>query len=172
MKRGIEVKHKKAGATVKEDAKPWGGAAKGAMTGVIKWHIFGATGHAQKNFNPGDVIKFVNMGLPIAELEDLRAGYDLPMEKLVSRIGLSKTTLHRRKDTGRLDAGMSDRVVRFARLLGKAGSVLGSTENGRRWLMSEQLGLGGAVPLDYAGTEVGAREVEDLLTRIDYGVYS
>jgi uncharacterized protein (DUF2384 family) len=28
------------------------------------------------------------------------------------------------------------------------------------------------VPLDYAETEIGAREVENLLGRIEYGVYS
>jgi len=42
----------------------------------------------------------------------------------------------------------------------------------RRWLSSPQRGLGGAVPLDYAETEIGAREVEDLLGRIEYGVYA
>jgi uncharacterized protein (DUF2384 family) len=39
-------------------------------------------------------------------------------------------------------------------------------------LKHPQYGLGGAVPLDYAETEVGAREVDNLLGRIDYGVYS
>ena len=34
------------------------------------------------------------------------------------------------------------------------------------------VGLGGAIPLEYAETEVGAREVENLLGRIEYGVYS
>jgi uncharacterized protein (DUF2384 family) len=42
----------------------------------------------------------------------------------------------------------------------------------RVWLKFPQRGLGGAVPLDYAETEVGAREVDNLLGRIDYGVYS
>jgi uncharacterized protein (DUF2384 family) len=28
------------------------------------------------------------------------------------------------------------------------------------------------VPLDFAKTEIGAREVENLLGRIEYGVYS
>jgi putative toxin-antitoxin system antitoxin component (TIGR02293 family) len=73
---------------------------------------------------------------------------------------------------GRLGAAESDRVVRFARLMGKAAEVMESEENARRWLTSPQFGLGGAVPLDYAETEVGAREVEDLLGRIEYGVYS
>lgn len=142
------------------------------VKGLVYWHIHGPTKQAAKNFNPNDVIKFISIGLPIGELEDLRAGLDLPMEKLAARVGLSKTTLHRRKDAGRLDAGASDRVLRFARLLGKAADVMGSVEAGRQWLGSEQFGLGGAVPLDYAQTEVGAREVENLLTRIDYGVYS
>ena len=30
----------------------------------------------------------------------------------------------------------------------------------------------GAVPLDYAETEIGAREVDNLLGRIEYSVYS
>jgi putative toxin-antitoxin system antitoxin component (TIGR02293 family) len=56
--------------------------------------------------------------------------------------------------------------------MGKAVEVLESEENARQWLTSPQFGLGGEVPLEYAGTEVGAREVEDLLGRIEYGVYS
>ena len=32
--------------------------------------------------------------------------------------------------------------------------------------------MSGAVPLEYAETEVGAREVEHLLGRIEHGVFS
>jgi putative toxin-antitoxin system antitoxin component (TIGR02293 family) len=96
----------------------------------------------------------------------------MPMDKLVPMLGISKATLHRRKSSGRLEVGESERLVRIARLLGRAAAVMESLENGRRWLTSPQVGLGGAEPLDFAQTEVGAREVEDLLGRIDYGVYS
>jgi putative toxin-antitoxin system antitoxin component (TIGR02293 family) len=61
---------------------------------------------------------------------------------------------------------------RVARLIERAARVLESGENARKWLTSPQIGLGGAVPMEYAGTEVGAREVEDLLGRIEHGVYS
>jgi len=91
---------------------------------------------------------------------------------LACKLGISRATLHRRRASGRLDPEESDRVVRFARLLGKAIEVLESAENAQRWLRSPQLGLGGEVPLDYAESEVGAREVEDLLGRIEFGVYS
>ena len=59
---------------------------------------------------------------------------------------------------------------RKARLVKRAVEVLGSEEEAWRWLKREQWGLGGAVPLQHAKTEAGAREVETLLSRIDYGV--
>lgn len=125
-----------------------------------------------EKFNAANVIDSIRAGLPIQELEQLRASLDLPIEKLASRLGISKATLHRRKQSGRLIAEESDRVVRFARLMGKAVAVFESEQDARRWLTSPQYGLGGAIPLDYAETEIGAREVEDLLGRIEYGVYS
>jgi putative toxin-antitoxin system antitoxin component (TIGR02293 family) len=57
-------------------------------------------------------------------------------------------------------------------LLKKADDVFGDGASAREWLTHKQPGLGGAVPLDFARTEIGAREVENLLGRIEYGVYS
>jgi putative toxin-antitoxin system antitoxin component (TIGR02293 family) len=118
------------------------------------------------------LIDSLKAGLPMTELADLRASLDLPMDRLAPMLGISKATLHRRKAAGRLDPAESDRVLRFARLMGKAVEVLETEQNARSWLTSPQYGLVGAVPLEYAETEVGAREVEDLLGRIAYGVYS
>lgn len=118
------------------------------------------------------LIKKIEAGLPVTALEELRSKLELPMERLASWLRISKATLHRRKASGKLDAGESDRVVRFARLLGRATDVLESVQSARLWLRAPQHGLGGAIPLEYAQTEVGAREVEDLLGRIDQGVYS
>ena len=122
--------------------------------------------------SPAQVVKVVQAGLDFAELEALREQLDLPLDRLASQLGLARATLHRRKASGRLTTDESDKVVRFARLLGHAVHLFGSVEDARRWLKSPQRGLGGAVPLDYAQTEAGAREVEHLLGRIDYGVYS
>ena len=141
--------------------------------GVVRYCVQGASGElSSKNYTPGNLIKSLKAGLVIRELEDLQSSLNLPMEKLAPMLGISKATLHRRKLAGRLDPAESDRVVRFARLMGKAVEVMESPENARLWLSSPQFGLGGAVPLEYAESEVGAREVEDLLGRIDYGVYS
>ncbi len=102
----------------------------------------------------------------------LSKSLEIPADLLAPRLGMSRATLHRRKREGRLSPGESDLVLRFARLMGRARIVLGGEDQARQWLRSPQFGLGGAVPLDYADTEIGAREVEDLLGRIEHGVYS
>ena len=139
-------------------------------SGVVSYCVHGPTG--KLSFPSSKLVELLRAGLPVQELNDLQATLAVPMDKLVPMLGISKATLHRRKAEGRLDQAESDRVVRFAKLMGKAVEVMESEENARQWLNSPQFGLGGAVPLEYAETEVGAREVENLLGRIEYGVYS
>lgn len=127
---------------------------------------------ALADYSPGTLLKELRKGLPFAELEALQSSLEVPLEKLAGFLGISKATLHRRRASGRLDIAESDRVVRYARLMGLATQVLESPENARLWLSMPKKGLGGAIPLEYAETEFGAREVEDLLGRIEYGVYS
>jgi putative toxin-antitoxin system antitoxin component (TIGR02293 family) len=143
---------------------------KKAIGGVVSYCVHGPTG--KLSFPSSKMVEVLRVGLPVYELDALQASLAVPMEKLVPMLGISKATLHRRKAEGRLDQAESDRVVRFAKLMGKAVEVMESEENARQWLNSPQFGLGGAVPLEYAETEVGAREVENLLGRIEYGVYS
>lgn len=118
------------------------------------------------------LVRKVEAGLKFRELENLRERLGLPLEKMGEKLGISRATLHRRKAAGRLDLHESDRVMRFERLVQKAADVLGSPDSARQWLSFPQYGLGGAIPVDYARTEAGAREVEHLLGRIEWGVFS
>jgi len=119
-----------------------------------------------------ELVRQVRKGLHFRKLEALQAGVDLPLEQLAGKLAISRSTLLRRKALGRLTPHESDCVVRFARLVQHAADVFGDAARGREWLKLPQRALGGATPLDYAETELGAREVENLLGRIDYGVYS
>jgi putative toxin-antitoxin system antitoxin component (TIGR02293 family) len=125
-----------------------------------------------KSLHPTELIQKIQKGLRFSELKTLQDTLDLPFEKLAAKLCISRSTLQRRKVAGRLTPDESDKVLRFARLLEHATGVFGDVDKARAWLKHPQYGLGGAVPLDYAETEIGAREVDDLLGRIDYGVYS
>ncbi len=122
--------------------------------------------------SPDQLVEVVQVGLKFDEVQALRLDLGLPLDQLAEKLGIARATLHRRKASGRLAPDESDRVIRFARLFRQADEVFGGAVEARQWLAFPQYGLGGAVPLDYARTEVGAREVESLLGRIEYGVYS
>ena len=63
----------------------------------------------------------------------------------------------------------SDRVVRLTRIQSMAEDVFGDADKANRWLR-EKLGiLDGNPPLELAQTESGARVVEQILAKIDWG---
>lgn len=122
--------------------------------------------------HPQGMIRRIQKGFLFRELEALQSSIDLPFEQLARKLSISRSTLQRRKVAGRLSPAESDRVMRFARLLARATDFYGNIDKARAWLKHPQRGLGGAIPLDYAETEVGAQEVEKLLGRMKHGVYS
>ena len=126
----------------------------------------------QEEAHPHGLIRRIQKGFLFRELEVLQSSIDLPLEQLAGKLSISRSTLQRRKAAGRLSPAESDKVMRFSRLLQHAAEIFGNIDKARAWLKHPQRGLGGAIPLDYAETEIGAREVEKLLGRIDYGVYS
>lgn len=118
------------------------------------------------------IINRVRDGLPMLEFQSLREMLGLSEERLAPLLGLSRATLHRRKKGGLLDRAESDRLVRYARLFSRASEALGGAANARSWLAAPARAFHGECPLDYADTEIGAREVEALLGRIEHGVFS
>ena len=111
-------------------------------------------------------------GFPMAEFRLLQDLLRISEEELGRFLGISPATLHRRKKTGHLETAESERVVRFARLFGLAMEVFESKDATREWLKTGNPGTAGESPLSYADTEFGAREVENLMGRIDHGVFS
>jgi putative toxin-antitoxin system antitoxin component (TIGR02293 family) len=114
----------------------------------------------------------IQAGLSFKAVRNLQAALDLPLEKIAAFLGMSRATLHRRKSQGKIARNESEKLVRYQRLVKKAEEVLGGSAAAREWLTHSQPGLGNVKPVEFARTEIGAREVENLLGRIEYGVYS
>jgi putative toxin-antitoxin system antitoxin component (TIGR02293 family) len=71
----------------------------------------------------------------------------------------------------RLSAETSGRLWRFAEVLARATDILGSQHAAERWLTGPAIGLEQRRPIDLMATSAGSAMVEDLLDRMDYGVY-
>lgn len=121
---------------------------------------------------PDGLIGVVKAGLRIGVFDALAGALEVSEAALAGVTGISATTLARRKRSGHFTPAESEHVLRVATLLDQARGVFGDAGDAAAWLKTPNPSLGGATPLAYADTEVGAREVENLLGRIDYGVYS
>lgn len=147
-----------------------GDAEATSVAGVLE--LSGTTRPRAKRLTPPEVRDAVRSGLPYSALEALQRALDLSVKELSTVLGIPERTIARRKDEQQLTAAESDRLYRVARTLAHAASVLGTHEKGRLWLKRANRALGDEAPLTLLDTDVGARQVEEVLLRISYGIHS
>jgi len=124
------------------------------------------------NLSIPQVIKVIENGLPVSTFTKIKNDLGLPDKELAGFIRVPKSTLALRKKKGKFSFEESERLYRIQRLFEKAVDVFGDIESARTWLKEKAYGLGEVSPLAFAKTEIGARAVEDLLGRIEHGVFS
>lgn len=125
------------------------------------------------DFDPVKLLRAVARGLPVHAFERLQRNLGVSQARLAALVGVAERTLTRRRDGGRLSPEESDRLLRTARVFGRALELFDAdAAAARAWLGSPQPALGGAVPFEIATTDVGAREVETALGRVEHGVFA
>jgi len=115
-----------------------------------------------------DLREAIRDGFPHAVLQKVMRASGLTLQELAAALDLSSRSLQRRR-RGRLARFESDRIYRMARLLALARESLGEDERAIRWLKRANRALGGLAPIAAIDTELGARQVENLLGRVAYG---
>ena len=116
-----------------------------------------------------DMSAAIREGFPHAAVEGLLESSGFSLQEIASTLDLSLRSLQRRKSQGRLARYESDRLYRLARLVALAGHFLGDHQLAIEWLKRPNHVLGGVTPLSVVDTELGARQVENILGRIGYG---
>lgn len=115
----------------------------------------------------------VEEGLPVVEVVEFGKQAGFTNEELARLIHIPPRTYARRvASKSRLKVSEGERAIRLMRLFSRAKQVFGSDENTRRWFNARILALGRKTPLEFAQTEPGAREVENIIGRIEDGVFS
>jgi putative toxin-antitoxin system antitoxin component (TIGR02293 family) len=112
----------------------------------------------------------IKAGLPYSALESVRERLRLSLPEAAMILHTPLRTLARRRRERKLQAVESDRLYRLARLAAQAVMVFGTEEKAAAWLRRENRALNNEVPLQLLDTEVGARQVEDVLGRMQFGV--
>ena len=126
-----------------------------------------------KPLTAGDWHQVITRGVPVRSADALKESLGVNDGTLAALLGVSDKTLTRaRQANAKLDSSTSDRLFRTARIAAIARDVLESESAAADWLKRPQIGLGGAKPIELLTTAAGAQEVEQLLLRMEYGVYS
>lgn len=119
-----------------------------------------------------DFLKEIRKGFSTKIVNDFCSELHLSQHDLAKSLSINPRTLARRKTEKRLHADESDKFYRLALILSLAIEVLEDEQQAVQWLLTPKKVLGGEIPLSLLDTEAGAREIEDLLGRIEYSVYS
>jgi putative toxin-antitoxin system antitoxin component (TIGR02293 family) len=118
----------------------------------------------------GDLELLVHKGLPYQALEKVMERFGLARLEAQRVLSMPPRTLARRKEQSRMMAPESDRLMRLARVGARASQVLGTDEKAATWLHRPNRALNNQLPLDLLRTDLGTKQVEDILTRIEHGV--
>ena len=119
------------------------------------------------------LIRQVERGVNFSTLVQFEKASGLPMAAIGELLQIPQRTMARRKAKGRLSAAESERLLRISGLFQKALRLFeGDAPAARVWFTRPKRALGHETPLAYARTEIGAREVEALIERLEHGVFS
>jgi putative toxin-antitoxin system antitoxin component (TIGR02293 family) len=119
------------------------------------------------------LVRRIERGLPFKAVESLAALSGLSVTLIASVPGIPERTLARRKAAGTLAPDESERLLQVSTVFENAVELFeGDVAGAVTWLTSPKKVLGHRTPLAYSRTEPGAREVENLIGRLEHGVFS
>src|SRR5438552_3394160 len=117
-----------------------------------------------------ELIRQLERGLSFKALKTLETLSGVGASSIAAVIGIPERTFARRKAAGRLSPEESERLFRISTVFEKAVELFeGDVSAAVSWLMAPRSVLGNRSPLTYSWTEVGAREVESLIGRLEQG---
>lgn len=119
-----------------------------------------------------DWIEIIREGLPATAIESLLKAIQLSQSDLARALDIPERTLARRKREGVLNREESAKLLRLARVVGRANEVFEKSEAAVHWLKAGNASLGGPTPLSLLDTDIGAESVLDALGRIEHGVFA
>ena len=105
-------------------------------------------------------------------LNKVANNYGLDSQQKAALFGVPVRTQSRyKKDDVALNPLVVDRLERFNRITQQAIDLFEDQEEAQKWLSTPKVSLNNQTPLSAMATDGGAKQVEEILYRAEYGVY-
>ena len=121
---------------------------------------------------PLDWIELIRHGIPAAAVDSVLAAIRVSRADLAKLLGIPERTLARRRRDGTLNSEESSKLLRVARVVGRATEVFEDAEAALDWLKAPNSALERKRPLSLLDTDIGAESVLDTLGRIEHGIFA
>ena len=120
-----------------------------------------------------DLLPLSKNGLPIKALKQLQKKLQINNREMSELVGMSESTLQRRyRSDKRLSEIESQTVLQLAELWAQGMEVFEDENDLRIWLTSEIPALAEQTPLALLATPLGRSHVQEVLLRLEWGIYS
>lgn len=120
--------------------------------------------------DPMQLMKALQAGLPSTSLNRFKQATELADHDVAKLLHIGGRTLTRvRASKCRLPADLSDRLYAIASVYAQAEQVFGQRKTAIGWLNEPQVALAHRPPREFLSTELGRRQVTELLNRIEHG---
>ena len=114
-------------------------------------------------------------GIAVAEAVGIMQRWSIPVGAFAALLGVSERKWSRARagrGEGLLSPVQSDRLLRASQVLDHARAVFDNDQDAVAWFSIPNHALSGETPLSLMDTDAGVRHVDDVLTRIEFGVFA
>lgn len=122
--------------------------------------------------SPFDLIAQSRLGMAHADVRRLATLLELTIRELATLLSMNERTMARRLVSGSLNKVESERLLLLQALAAHGLRVFEDQGKFNRWLRRPLEILDGQSPLQLLDTATGFQVVDQILGRIEYGVYS
>jgi putative toxin-antitoxin system antitoxin component (TIGR02293 family) len=129
-------------------------------------------GLKEKIGTPLDLVRLGDEGVLKSQIKHLGEAMCVPNTVLANLLSINVRTIQRQPEGKHFDRNVSDRAIKLAQLTARGIKVFGSSEDFCAWLQTPCLALGDKTPVSLLVSTVGTDMVDDVIGRIEYGVYS
>ncbi|MGY4386448.1 putative toxin-antitoxin system antitoxin component (TIGR02293 family) [Pedobacter sp. UYP24] len=137
-------------------------------------YLLGGTDLVQEKIRSAfDLISLSNKGIKKASMEALIGHMGMTKKSFAEEIlNLSVKTIERKKDDDLLDKYTSSHIIEVAKVVEHAYEVFETEERVQKWLNTSNRALNQMKPLQLFNIPTGIALVNQVLGRIEEGVYS
>lgn len=119
-----------------------------------------------------DYIDNVINGVPKASAINLASTMDVPLKDMASLLNISYKTFARKKPADKMDPLTSSLTIEIANVIAEGVATFGSLQKFRSWLQKPNRALAGHTPFSLLNIPTGIKMVQNVLGRINEGIYT